>query len=239
MKRRYVIVTLVLLVLTGFALSVAFFGPPFTLDQAVERVYSRWLDSEDRDRILRMPKDTAGVELHMSLGMAIRNEFGLWSYNEPLRRSCGSNHPDDCSAIIIDQLWHRIRQSADQSFVQRLDEQFSLADQIKIDYSSFNLVKIGSLLSKIQNQIDVQTRYDISTLSRPLELKIIGEVNLDGYTRAEIAEPGVEPMSLERLFGWIGWRNGFSVRHNPPYVELRFHEPYAWPEPPDWFKNLK
>jgi len=132
-----------------------------------------------------------------------------------------------------------IRREADPQLVKRLDEQFALAEQIKIDYTSFNLIKIRELLSSIQTQIDQQTSTHNSAASKPLVLKVVGEANLEGYTRAEIAEPGAEPESLEQIFGWIGWRNGFSVRHNPPFIELRFHEPYAWPEPPTEFKHWK
>jgi len=65
MKRRSAVVAAVLLALIGVAYLAIRFGPPLTLDQAVSRVYGRWLTPEDRDMILRMPKDTAAAELHM------------------------------------------------------------------------------------------------------------------------------------------------------------------------------
>jgi len=41
--------------------------------------------------------------LHATLGVTIRNDFGLWSGNAALLKACGSEtlHPDDASMVII------------------------------------------------------------------------------------------------------------------------------------------
>jgi hypothetical protein len=40
---------------------------------------------------------------HATLGTTLRNDFGLWSGNKTLLKSCGSEtmHPDDASMVII------------------------------------------------------------------------------------------------------------------------------------------
>jgi hypothetical protein len=60
------------------------------------------------------------VALHHSLGMYIRNQFGLWRGNEPLLADCASClghgidgryiHPDRASGVILAALWRRLRQ---------------------------------------------------------------------------------------------------------------------------------
>ena len=65
---------------------------PTTVEEAVQIIKNNWISQEDRDWILRNPED-AMVSLHMSFGMAVRNEFGLWQNNSALRASCGKKHP--------------------------------------------------------------------------------------------------------------------------------------------------
>jgi hypothetical protein len=59
--------------------------PPQTLAQAVERLMAN-LPAEERQR-LRSMKDEELIDLHLSLGMEMRNTFPIWG-NEPLLRSC-------------------------------------------------------------------------------------------------------------------------------------------------------
>ena len=51
--------------------------------------------------------------LHFSLGMAIRNAFGLHVPWSKLLASCGVIHPDDASGVIIQTLWRRLRASSE------------------------------------------------------------------------------------------------------------------------------
>ena len=54
------------------------------------------------------------IELHFTLGTAIRNQLGLWDNGSrlmaDLRQRAGDIHPDDASAEIIRLLWARMRQ---------------------------------------------------------------------------------------------------------------------------------
>ena len=57
-----------------------------------------------------LPEDELTVRLHLTLGMAIRNDFGLWAGNRYLLKSCGSERmsADDASSVIIRALWQRL-----------------------------------------------------------------------------------------------------------------------------------
>ena len=49
------------------------------------------------------------MDLHFSLGMAIRNVFGLHEPGRKLLASCGVEHPDDASGVIISELWRELQ----------------------------------------------------------------------------------------------------------------------------------
>lgn len=73
---------------------------PVTLKDAVEQTLSI-LSAKDKKHIAKMPEEKA-ILLHMSLGMQIRNSFGLHQGNETLLNSCGCMDADDASGVIID-----------------------------------------------------------------------------------------------------------------------------------------
>jgi hypothetical protein len=80
---------------------------PLTLADAVSRIVTKLSDS-DKKAIAKMKKKDL-VMLHMSMGMGIRNEFGLWQGNDALLESCGPCHPDDVSGVIIEAVWMAVR----------------------------------------------------------------------------------------------------------------------------------
>jgi len=86
---------------------------PKTVEQAVSQLMTE-LSIYDKQKIKNTPKDSLS-NLHFSLGMNIRNAFGLWSGNEELLKSCrlitGKKdlHVDDASSIIINALWERLQ----------------------------------------------------------------------------------------------------------------------------------
>lgn len=117
--------------------------PPRTLAEAIDCLLAS-LSSEEQHKLRSMKVDDL-IDLHLSLGMVIRNRFSIWG-NEPLLRSCArdlrprieaelekalakawfwqrsairelfgrllqreSVHPDDASAIIIREAWHRLQ----------------------------------------------------------------------------------------------------------------------------------
>ncbi len=84
---------------------------PTSVDVAVAEVV-RWLDPGSREEIRLMARDDL-TGLDMGLGMAIRNEFGLWGGNDALSRAAcakASCHPDDVSMTIIEAVWTHLRQ---------------------------------------------------------------------------------------------------------------------------------
>lgn len=95
---------------------------PKTVAQAVKRLKTE-LPLEDKGNIKDMQEyDLSG--LHISLGVYIRNEFGLWSGNNELMESCCSVsgvdelHEDSASAVIISELWRQLQKMPDLKIVK-------------------------------------------------------------------------------------------------------------------------
>jgi hypothetical protein len=65
------------------------------------------------------------IDLHFTVGMGIRNEWGLWDQTAPLNRWFRENlklgHADDMSGIILTSLGRRLR-----------GEPLNLEEQVKI-----------------------------------------------------------------------------------------------------------
>lgn len=212
---------------------------PRTVDETVTILRGR-LSADFKDWILRNPKDVVRARLHFPFGTGVRNEFRLWGGNPELLKSCGVTHPEDCSGVIFGELWESIRKDASPELVQALDCQFDLANRLKIDYVGFYRLRLGEVLERVQQQIDKQLS-DKAVVPREacsarLLFRLRGDPDLKCWVRAEFSEDGGGPISLDRFFGWFGFRNGFDVRHNPPEIELIFDEKCAWPEPPKWFQ---
>lgn len=83
---------------------------PVTVDEAVERLLLWLPEKTQRDlaQAEHMYRDTKSTDMRM-LGMAIRNEFGLWNDISPLRDATGEKHPDDASGVILRALHKRLR----------------------------------------------------------------------------------------------------------------------------------
>jgi hypothetical protein len=81
---------------------------PETVSEAVERLMMV-LDSEQKATIAAMREEDL-FNLHFSLGMAIRNAFGLHEPGSKLLASSGVVHPDDASVVIIQQLWNKLNE---------------------------------------------------------------------------------------------------------------------------------
>ena len=95
---------------------------PKTVAQAVKRL-KRELPLEDKGNIKDMQEDDLSG-LHISLGVYIRNEFGLWSGNNELMESCRSVsgvdelHVDSASTVIISELWRQLQKMPDLKIVK-------------------------------------------------------------------------------------------------------------------------
>ncbi len=94
-------------------------GWPRTVEEDVRELLVR-LSDEDKANIRDRSK-AALSDLHFSLGLDIRNRFGLNSGNSELMESCARRrrpeesisypplHEDDASAVIIEALWDELR----------------------------------------------------------------------------------------------------------------------------------
>lgn len=79
---------------------------PSTVEEAVERLMVI-LGDEQRLAIAVMGENDL-IDLHFSLGMAIRNAFGLHDANSKLFQACNVRDPDDASEVIIKELWKKL-----------------------------------------------------------------------------------------------------------------------------------
>ena len=83
---------------------------PKTVDEAVDRLLEEM--SEEDKRFVKEMSDSDPIRVHFTLGMDIRNAFGILAGNNDLIRSaCGERlgfHPDDVSTVIIKALWQRL-----------------------------------------------------------------------------------------------------------------------------------
>jgi len=85
---------------------------PRTLDEAADHVL-KLLSPEEREKFVSYAEQDL-ILLHHSLGMYIRNEFGLWDgRNKALLSQFEYRHPDDISSIIIRTAWKKLRARMD------------------------------------------------------------------------------------------------------------------------------
>ncbi len=211
---------------------------PKTVEEAVSILKSE-MSPALREHMVRTPREDAQAELHFSVGMGIRNRFKLWGGSPALMKSCGVTHPDNCSGIIIGRLWDAVRAEADPELVRQLDCQFSLVKAIRINYQRFDGMTTGRLLQSLELQINEQiAKLKLSgapLCQSSLALHVTGDPNPDCFVRAEFAHEGnTQGVTLERLFGWIGWRNDFDAVNEPPAINLKFRNKCTWTEPPQF-----
>lgn len=81
---------------------------PVTCDEAAGRAIEK-MGPQGVERLRSLRKDEL-IELHFSLGLNIRNGFGLWDGNQALIDSCAgaagtTAEPDSVSMIIITRAW--------------------------------------------------------------------------------------------------------------------------------------
>jgi len=89
---------------------------PETVTEAVERLLLI-LDGEQKIAIAAMHENDL-IDLHFSLGMAIRNVFGLHEPGSKLLVSINNTihpdalynsvHPDDASGVIVKAVWNKL-----------------------------------------------------------------------------------------------------------------------------------
>jgi hypothetical protein len=81
---------------------------PVTCDEAAARAIEK-MGAQGVERLRSLGKDEL-IELHFSLGLNIRNGFGLWDGNQALIDSCAgaagtTAEPDSVSMMIITRAW--------------------------------------------------------------------------------------------------------------------------------------
>jgi len=212
---------------------------PTTVVATVKNIVSS-MSEEDKETIRRTSKDDL-IQFHHGWGTDIRNYYGLWGSNDKLREdACGEGcHPDDASMVIIEKVWESLRKETDPELIKKLDCQLLLSKKVEIDTGGFYRLTIGDVIKEIQRQLNEKTPKlklnDNSNCEFKLSLRIKGDPDLSCWTRAEFSEKGSPPVPLNRLLGWMGFRNSFKHQHNPPYLDLIFYKKCSWPEPPKHF----
>jgi hypothetical protein len=89
---------------------------PLTVAEAVELLHANMCLNEEEFMLAYMDEVDL-MDLHLSLGHDIRDEFGLWTGNEALMESCRSEsgnpdlHIDDASMVIVRALWEKVKKS--------------------------------------------------------------------------------------------------------------------------------
>lgn len=83
-------------------------GFPRSLDEAIERLMKELPLESKRELAGTEKKDL--INYHFELGASIRNVYGLWQNNDELLLSCGKDHPDDASSVIVRKFWEKLRE---------------------------------------------------------------------------------------------------------------------------------
>ncbi len=202
---------------------------PKTVDGAAQRLRDR-LSPEDLQWIRTNPKDVVTSQLHLPYGTGVRNDFGLWGQNRTLLKSCNTDDAEECSGIIFSRLWDKVRAETDPVLSKSLDCHFSSLERIEINTAGWYQLRLGQVLTDLQQQIDKQATPTVGC-NDAIKIVVLGDPDLQCFVRVEYEEKD----SLGRLFQWVGFRNAFSVTHNPPNIDLTFNQKCAWPERPKHF----
>ena len=89
---------------------------PETVTDAVNQLLTVLSDMDKEEIRTTSQKDL--IDLHLGLGLWIRNNFGLWDHNQALMDSCKlvagyhpmlTIQPDEASRIIVDSLWETLQ----------------------------------------------------------------------------------------------------------------------------------
>ena len=67
------------------------------------------MKEDDLTKIQQTKKENL-IQFHLSLGMYIRNEFGMWQGNYALVEATSKDHPDDAAMVIIENLWQVLQE---------------------------------------------------------------------------------------------------------------------------------
>jgi hypothetical protein len=112
LKSYHLLLIVTLLVTSGFAQTKKL-PKPTTLDEAIAYLDTIFVDSV-RNAAQNMTDDQFTATYHFSLGMSMRNNWGLWKGSKLSKyfNTLGIHHPDDMSGIILTS-FHRKLQGRD------------------------------------------------------------------------------------------------------------------------------
>ncbi len=91
-------------------------GWPKTIAGAVNVLLTK-LSEGDLQTIRGLERPQDMTRFHFSLGLWIRNNFGLWQGNEALLTECCGDwfkEPDHASGVIMEALWKRLHEQEHQ-----------------------------------------------------------------------------------------------------------------------------
>ena len=175
----------------------------------------------------------------MGFGTGVRNQFGLWGHNQPLRDSCGTNDPEGCSVVILDQLWESVRGDADPVLVRQLECQFQLAQAIHVSLKGFHQMTTRFMIRQLQSQIDSQlaslAASGVSGCQGSLTLDVAGKPNMDCYVAAPHRDQERklwDDLTLDQALAVLGTGNSFKTVHYPPKLTLDFVRQCQHAKPP-------
>jgi len=218
--------------------AVAVAQRPKTVDEAVQVLKTEWLKPKDIEWIRRNPKDEAVWTLYRPFGTGVRNQFGLWGNNQPLRDSCGDNNPEGCSVVIFNRLWESVRDDTDKELVRQLDCQFQLVRTIHVSVRGFHQATTGDMIRRLQSQIDSQlSRSSTPRCQASLTLEVDGKPDMGCYVVAphgKKAADALTDMTLDRALATLGLDNLFSTIHYPPKLTLQFARKCQFEKPFPW-----
>lgn len=81
---------------------------PDSIDKAID-ILMVVLSDEQKHEIKNKTKEEL-IHYHFSLGLWIRNNFGLWGDNTQLLNELGGGHPDDASHVLLTKLWMKLNE---------------------------------------------------------------------------------------------------------------------------------
>jgi|SaaInlStandDraft_7_1057024.scaffolds.fasta_scaffold17089_3 hypothetical protein len=79
---------------------------PETVNDAVD-LLMRILTDEQKNEIAALQEDDL-IDLHFTLGLEIRNAFGLHDLDNKLLADCETKHPDDGAGVIVRELYNKL-----------------------------------------------------------------------------------------------------------------------------------
>ncbi len=85
------------------------FQKPITVEDAIERL-EFILPDEVKTELANL-EEFSLIDLHFTLGKAIRNGFDLYQQDSALCIACGTSNADDASMILIHHLWKKLTKS--------------------------------------------------------------------------------------------------------------------------------